>query len=409
MNRSLLIYTPLLVFSLIWGVTFSLYLLNPFQLKPINGYTWLVVISGLSMVLLGFISAKLLSEGITITQPINKNHEFPFDLTGIKKFILIATTISLLGKIGTTYLIAKEVGGIDTFFVTPGFVRNFIKDTQYGNTSVSLFQYKMLSYVGSLLPINIILAGVISNLRKSWFYSLYPLTVAAFASVMTLQRVYFIKQYVIWLICSFIIIYFYPSLKQKEALKIFVKRVVYFLLISIIFLFLVVFLRSIFDPGAKLEKLYNSFYFYIVGNIYWLDIYLSYDNLTLMGASIFRSFIKWLVLFGVLDKESIIAPHYEFYRLYNTMGNTFTYIRVPYEDFKLIGVIVISYFWGMLSFFCIKEYIKKFTFVRLGFSALLILSLFWSFYGFNLIHITAWIWQLMLLSIIDKMYLKKQI
>ena len=207
---------------------------------------------------------------------------------------------------------------------------------------------------------------------------------------------YFIKQYVIWIISSFLIIYYYPSKLQKEAVRSFVKRIIWFIIFSVTFLFVVVFIRSLFNPLANLEKLYNSFYFYIAGNIYWLDIYLSFDKAALMGASIFRSFIKFFVLFGLVEPGSYLAPNYEFYRLYDTMGNTYTYLRVPYEDFKLLGVMFISYLWGMLGYFAMRVYLNRFSFIRFGFAGLVILSFFWSFYGFNLIHITAWIyfyWQ----------------
>ena len=126
-----------------------------------------------------------------------------------------------------------------------------------------------------------------------------------------------------------------------------------------------------------------------------------------MGASIFRSFIKFFVLFGFLDKGSYMAPHYEFYRLYNTMGNTFTYLRIPYEDFNLLGVMIISYLWGGLGYFAMRLYLLRFTFIRFGFAALVILSFFWSFYGFNIIHITAWIWKLLILAMVNMFLLKK--
>ena len=405
-NRNLVLYSPISVFTSIWFVTIALYVLNPFQLDPIRTYTWFVILLGLSMVYLGFITSKLLGEGFTLSFEREPIDDYPFDIVKIKKYIIIFTTISLIGKVAADYLIFKEIGNIELYLVNPRFVREFIKETQIGNTSVNLLLYKLFNYMGSLLPITIILAGAIVNIKKNRLVSIYPLSVALFQSVATLQRVYFIKQYVIWIISSFLIIYYYPSKLQKEAVRSFVKRIIWFIIFSVTFLFVVVFIRSLFNPLANLEKLYNSFYFYIAGNIYWLDIYLSFDKAALMGASIFRSFIKFFVLFGLVEPGSYLAPNYEFYRLYDTMGNTYTYLRVPYEDFKLLGVMFISYLWGMLGYFAMRVYLNRFSFIRFGFAGLVILSFFWSFYGFNLIHITAWIWKLLLLAIFNYLLLK---
>ena len=406
-KRNLVLYSPIIIFTSIWFTTLFLTILNPFHLETIRTYTWIVIIIGLSMVYLGFFTAKLLGEGFTLSY--NRDHilDYPFEIQKIEKFIIIFTTLSLIGKIGANYLVYKEIGSFDIYLINPRFVRDFIKETQMGNTSVSLLQYKLFSYLGSPLPITIMLAGAISNFKKNKLVSIYPLSVALFQSIITLQRVYFIKLYVIWIISSFLIIYYYPSEKQKNAFYSFIKRIIWFVAFSLIFLFVVVFIRSLFDPLANLDKLYNSFYFYIAGNIYWLDTYLSYDKIPLLGASILRSFIKFFELFGLVEKGSYVAPHYEFYRLHDTMGNTFTYLRVPYEDFKLVGVLFISYIWGILGYFSMRLYLEKFTFVRFGFACLIVLSFFWSFYGFNLIHISAWIWRLFLLGIVNIFLLKK--
>jgi len=76
----------------------------------------------------------------------------------------------------------------------------------------------------------------------------------------------------------------------------------------------------------------------------------------------------------LIEKSTLLSPHYEFYRLYDVVGNTFTYIRIPYEDFGLIGVIIFSYFWGMVGFFILKKYLDRFSLVRVYLSALIIYS-----------------------------------
>jgi len=407
-KKGFILYTPMIVFTIIWGVTLSLYLLNPYQLNEIRMYTWVVILLGLSMVYLGFFTSRFLSDEFVVPKTILRDDGLPFSIESLKKFIIIFTTISLAGKIGANYLIFAEIGSFEQYFVNPAEVRTFIKETGMGNTSVNLAAFKLFSNLGSYTPIMCMLAGAIANEKKTRLLSLYPLLVAALSSVMTLQRAYFIKAYVIWLICSFIIIYYYPSLKQKQIFKQFFKRIFTFLFISLFFMFIVVFLRSLFIVTTDTQKLYDSFYIYIAGNIFLLDKYLVNDPGMLYGASLFRSLIKWFAAFGIMEKADIIHPHYEFHRIYNTWGNTFTYLRMIYDDFQLIGVIIVSYIWGWFGFFSMKKYFEKFSFVRFGLAALIILSFFWSFYGFNLIHITAWVWKLFLLSIIDKLYLRKR-
>jgi hypothetical protein len=120
----------------------------------------------------------------------------------------------------------------------------------------------------------------------------------------------------------------------------------------------------------------------------------------------FRSIVSWLRAFGLLEKSSIIGPHYEFYPIYNTHMNTFTFIRIPYEDFKFIGLVIISYFWGFFSFIAMRFYLNKFTFIRLGIAATVTFYLFWSFYHFNWTDLTALIYRLALLSAVD-IYLRR--
>ena len=168
-NRNLVLYSPISVFTSIWFVTIALYVLNPFQLDPIRTYTWFVILLGLSMVYLGFITSKLLGEGFTLSFEREPIDDYPFDIVKIKKYIIIFTTISLIGKVAADYLIFKEIGNIELYLVNPRFVREFIKETQIGNTSVNLLLYKLFNYMGSLLPITIILAGAIVNIKKGWF------------------------------------------------------------------------------------------------------------------------------------------------------------------------------------------------------------------------------------------------
>ena len=160
--------------------------------------------------------------------------------------------------------------------------------------------------------------------------------------------------------------------------------------------------------GVDMKMIFNSLYFYVAGNVFWLDKYLMTNPEPYLGLSIFRSFIKWFVAFGMMDKSAILSPNYEFYKLYNIEGNTFGFFRVPYEDFGIIGIMTIPYIWGWIGYFTMKKYVQRFTLVRLGAVAFVLFSFFLSFFGFTLLAFTSMAWMLFLLSLLDKyLFIKK--
>ena len=407
MRRSLIIYSPIAVLTSIWGLIFFLYFLNPFDFIEIRSYTWIVVFLGLTMIFLGFFTAKFLQEGFLTKDFLIEQSNYPFSLDILRKFILVFTTISLIGRIGDTYLVIKALKDVELFIINPQLVREFLIDVSMGKTSINMMLYRGFNYMGSFTTICVIAAGAISTINKNRFISIYPLLVAAFHSIATLQRVYFIKHYVIWMACAFLAIYFYPFDIQKDALKKFVKKFIFFISIGIFFILAVLVLRHLFSPTTDWQKVVNSFYFYSAGNIFLLDKYLITDPQPLYGLSLFRSFISWFVRFGLLDARSIIAPHYEFYKIYDVLGNTFTYLRIFYEDFNIFGVVFLSYIWGALGYYVISLYSKKFSFFRLGLSSLFIYSFFWSFYGFGLVHVTTLLWKFIQFILLDKFLLYK--
>ncbi len=404
-RRGLVLFSPMIVFTITWFVTIGLYLLNPFQLDTVSIYTWFVIFAGLSMVYAGFYTAKMLSEGFVVKLHFSERGQLPFSLHNIQWIIIILSTISLIGRFGTSYMVYTQIGGIEKYLLEADAVRKFLVQTAQGNTGVNMVYYKIFSYLGSFTTIAVVLAGAVSNLKKSKLLSVYPLLVAAFHSVVTLQRVYFVKHYVIWMAVSFIIIYFYPTSEQKEAIKKFIRSVITFIFITFIFVTVVVVLRHLLVPGSQLSKIINNFYFYIAGNIFWLDKYLMTDPDVLHGTSILRSFVSWFARFGLIEEGSIMSPHYEFYKLYDTLGNTFTYLRIPYEDFSIAGVVIYSYVWGWSAFYILKKYLEKFSLVRLYLAALLIYSFFWSFFGFGLTAITTIVWKAFLFFLVDHFFL----
>jgi len=406
-RKGYILFAPITVLTITWFIAFLLYFLNPFNLEPIRGYTWFVLGTGLLLIYLGYFSAKLIGDRFSVRETYVFRESLPFYYEKIKLLVIVLTTMSLIGRIGSSYMIFLEAGGIEDYLVRPIVVRKLIVEIGQGLTGTNIWLYKLFNYLGSFTTVSIILAGAISNKKELKLISIYPLLIAAFHSITTLERTYFVKHYIIWISVSFIIIYFYPTEEQRKALISFFKRLISFIIIVSIFIVAVIFLRHVLVPGSQLDKVLNSFYFYIAGNIFWLDKYFINDPGMMHGMSLFRSFISWFVRLGLLESSAIIAPHYEFYKLYNIMGNTFTYIRFLYEDFGIIGVISFSYLLGWSGYVVMKQYLKSFSFLKLGLASMIIFAFFWTFYGFSLIHVTTMVWKLFILGLIDLFLLKK--
>ena len=404
-----MLFTPIIIFSIIWSVTLFLYILNPFQLAPIREYTIFVITLGISMVYVGFYTPKFLTNGINIRPQYNISTVFPFDINKLRNIVIILSILSFIGTAGNIKLIFDAVGGYETFITDPTYVRRFILDLYLGegNVPINRVLFKIFSYLSSLISITIILAGAISTKKGSKLISIFPLFIVLLITLLNLQRYTFIQHYFYWLISSYVFTYYYPQKEQKLAIKSFVRQLLAFVILSFVLALLILGIRLLLAAGIDVEKVFQSFYFYIAGNIFSLDKYLLKDTDPYYGVSLFRAFIRWFAAFGLVDESLIMSPHYEFYKLYNTTGNTFGFFRVPYEDFGLFGIIIIPYIWGWLGFSAMKAYVKKFTFVRLGIVVFLMFSFFLSFFGFTLTGITSITWKLLLFSIVDKLTVNK--
>ena len=369
--------------------------------------TLLIILSGLFAIIAGYLTPKFLDEGIGIKKPSIKISEFPFDISTLKKVLFVLILISFIGQAGKMYLFVQQLQDVTSYFLQPNFVRKEFIRAEMGELAINMPLFKLFSHMGSLNPATVIIGGVLAALplKRSRFLSVLPLIIAALYSIALLQRVYFVKQYFIWMIASFLIIYFIPDEVKNKAKKLLIKRLLTFFITVAFFLLFVLILRSFFVLGSDLTKLLNSFYFYLAGPIFLLDKYLVADLPHYYGMSMFRSFISWFAAFGLVEKSALIQQHYEFYRIYNTIGNVFSYIRVPYEDYGIYGVIILSYIWGWFSYYVIAKFLNGFSFLRIGLSAFIILSLFWTFYGYaftQIIDILLMVFQLYIVDIFLK-------
>lgn len=406
-RKGLILYSPLTALTITWSVTFFLYFLNPFNLPEIKSYTWFVLLTGLLLIYLGFFTARLLNTGFEFESVVQEEENFPFSTDKIRILLIVLVFISFIGLISVMVLFFQVLPSFDMYLFKPDQVRKLLIAVSMGEAGINVPLYKIASHMTSLNSMAVIIAGAVSSLKRFRFISILPVVISALFSLLTIQRVYFIKHYALWIICSFIFIYYYPTHLQAYAIKKFIKKVVIFLLVAAFFLLSVLLFRTLFNLGITTDKVYNSFYFYIAGNVFLLDKYFYADQVLFYGASLFRSIVNWFVGFGLMEKSAIFYPHYNFYKIYNTLGNTFSYIRIPYEDFGIIGVIIVSYSWGWLGYIAIKRFLKSFSFAKMGIAAMFIYSFFWSFYGFAWTHLTAILLMFFQLFLVDVVFVKK--
>ena len=403
MKKIYIEHLPIYVFSFIWCVTLSLFFLNPFDFPPISNYTWFVLICGISMVFIGFFSGKILSNdfNINIHSVYNNEKELHFPVNLISKLILIFTSFSLLGILLKTYIVMNAMGGFYEYIMMPSETRDFILQIGFGEGPVNPITYKIVSYMGSLIFACVVVGGTIYTFPKKKLISVYPLFVSLIYSIVEFKRSSFVANYIYWLISAFVFIYYQPLKIQKKNIKSLFKQLIAFTIILVVFSLSILLMRYYYYTTSFKNVLINSFYFYIAGNIWFLDKFLSTDPELLYGLSLFRSIVSWFSRFGLMEKSKVLMHHYGFYTIKSVSMNTFTYIRVLYEDFGLIGVVFISYIWGIISYLVMKLYLNRFTFVRVGLVAIIVFTLIWSFYGFNLVYITSYIWRIIQLALLD--------
>ena len=206
-NRNIFLYTPIIIFSSVWGFTIFLYLLNPFDLETIRIYTALVMVIGISMVYFGFLTPKFLTEGFSIKKNFKSFDEYPFEIKKIKSLVIILTIISFIGTLGNLNIILNAVGGVSNYITRPDQVRKIIIDIYIGTNDVPINKalFKIFSYMTSLISLTVILAGAVSTKKGMKFISILPLVLVLIISISSFQRYFFVLIIAMYLLDAFLL------------------------------------------------------------------------------------------------------------------------------------------------------------------------------------------------------------
>lgn len=99
--------------------------------------------------------------------------------------------------------------------------------------------------------------------------------------------------------------------------------------------------------------------------------------------------------------------HPDFVLIGKNMGiNTYTFVRVMYEDFQIVGVLLFSFIWGGTAKYSVIKYFEKPNYTNLYFVLLMTLSLLMSFFSFYFRNIAGPVF-LLLATIVIQAIIKK--
>ena len=409
---------PTILFIFIWIVVFAMYLFNPFSYYEIRTFTFLILTLSIFSVVLGMVLSTLYYRKgkIVIISSQSIDDSFKFNLPLIEKMILTTSLIALVGVIINVKLLSEKAGGLVDYFRNPIIARAIVVES-YGKISTgwnilqSFANYLInFNYLGSIL------GGIVFALKdKKRFIGFIPLLSVFIHVISTFQRYFFVYNFSLWLFTMLTVSNLYSGNKKKKIVKKVLRVGIYILAFFILFSLTLISIRVSFTTkGIKTEKInewiLESNYSYVAANVVTLDRFLiKGPDMFYHGGSIFRNILKWFARVGLWDEERVREARYEFRKVSPKIKhyyNTYTFIRQPYEDFGIVGVVVISFLWGAIGNWLYQSIRRKFSFLRLYFVGVFLFSYFLSFYTFAMQTITLFLYMGVLIWTIERFIIK---
>ena len=412
LSRKTYFYFPLLNFIFAWFVVFFIYFLTPIKFFPLSYETVFILLVSIILIVSGYFFYRLFfieSGSILYKQDIS-NPSFYIRYSLLSKIILVLSGVIISSLITYLIIISKTRGGITEYFANPIIGRQIVVETN------TLRGWKLplavSSYGISLISLTCIIAGVLFSADKIVykFVSLFPIIIAFSYSIITFSRYNFFSLCLYWLFSVFFISYYLNNKKRVRVLRQLIISGAVILIIILITSYLIVSLRFFTLPKKISTIFIEQINYYIIGNIIALNKYLSNDISLTWGGSLLRTIFKWLARLGLYESTQVIPQNYEFVKINNTMvSNTYSYVRTLYEDFGIIGLLNLSFFWGISSGFITQLFLNKFQFKILFFVVLMTTSFLMSFYGFYFILISKILYEFFMFYLFDKIFLNKLI
>ncbi len=396
--------TPLLLFVFVWIVVVSLVQLSLYNSYSVSNESILILFYSMFIFILSYflfvIYDKKFFRLSTSILLINEQE--------LKKTIYVLVLLTLLGIVVKSSVIANHFGGYDIYFRNPLQVRLLVTNLDDFNLNLQL--YRIGSYLSNIGLISSIYIGILYIKGKSNYIIIF-LTVFIFfiSSLVTFSRFIFITYLVFFFLSSLFV-----SLFISEDEKTRVTKKLTFLAIIILTIMAsaitAIFAFRTFYSDEIGQKFTQSIYFYLSGGVIAFDNFYqsnAMQELTL-GASSFRSIIKWIDALDLWPFAEALETHDDFTRVAPSFYmNTYTYIKPLIQDFGVIGMSMIVFLWAYLAKFTMKWMLEKFSIYRLYFAIIVSFSLIMSFFSFYFQAVSNIIFWLLVIILVQNFLANK--
>lgn len=396
-------YFPLLIFVSIWAIILFLYNQQLYNIKDVRPDTLLLTYLSIGALATGYFFMDLFDPD---KKRLNK---LTVDISNEKQLWIwysFFTLLMLIGVILTMKGVASFFdGNLAIYYQNPVKVRHIVVNIGHGHFSAPLI-FKIGNYLINWGLTASFLGGMLFTQKKYSFFALIIVFVSLLAGVSMFSRYIFINSFGMF---AFSYLLFSFLRNKKEQTRIF-KKTIYFIILSVALVFGVTY--AILSARAfyidDLTDLFNRLlYFYLVGGLPALDIFIYSDPTQLYGFSSFRSLTDWMIKFGIIPETNLLVAYHPFVKVSTLVEiNTYTYIKSFFQDFGLAGVGIMSALWGGITRYSLRALVLKFNIIRLAISAILCFSLFISFFSFYFEGIAMVVFRLIPLIIISPIIFK---
>lgn len=407
-------FFPMWIFIFVWVLVFALYITSPYPYLDIRSQT--IVFIGLSMAgfVIGYMFLPVFQKEAIVLYTSDKSGSvkslIEINENSAVKIMTILSVIALIGLSLKLQILGEYAGGVMKYLENPIRARFIVSENVGKITAGYQFAETVAGYISNVNFLGVILGGVFfAAARRHNLVGLIPLVISLLWSAITFQRWVLMMSFIFFLTTALYTVYYLPDKRNKKV----IRRIFYlglvamtiFVSFSIVLIASRQALFSDIEVGSQLDYALKSIHSYITGNVVSLDQYLRQaDGSPLWGTSIFRVFFKWFARLGLYDSVQVLTTNYEFTWTGINYLNTYTYLRIFYEDFGYIGMVMISFLWGFLTYWIVILYLNRFSLYRIFFVSVFVHSVFMSFFSFSVLNIIFLVYISSLIFIVKALY-----
>jgi oligosaccharide repeat unit polymerase len=394
---------PLLLFLSVWGATLALYLAGVLTgtFPSPHGLTVAVLLLNLATFSLGYLTWALL-QGLAPPQldrpRLGTKPLTPQRLRRVLAFTLLMGVAALLLMLHRVSIIAAHNNlGFWALLTNPYLLRLKLVLFIAAGVSQTNVMIMLISLTSGLFSIGFVLLGVflyVDTTARRFFYLLAFLLIALAMCLMNLSR-YDMTMSILYLILAYGVMsvsargerlsdagWRIGDLGQRRR----TTRDLLLPVVAVVIIFAAIELllrkSATYGESGSLRSVLFSFYWYLASPTAALNEFLSnFQGDWGLGQKTFFPFYKWLHRLHLVSQPTI-SVYGEFVHI-PYPANVYTYLRNFYEDFGLLGVVLVPYGLGWVIA-AIKDRATGF-FPFLNAYVLLLVPILFSFYSYPLL------------------------